>query len=84
LYKSALTVGAAGTTTTLGVTLVWTSSSPTAALQNMVMFEMRGVAISISGVAGYTQITSTDSFATNTASTITNPNDAGAFVKLLQ
>lgn len=50
----------------------------------MVMFELRGVAIALDGVAGYIQITTDDDFATVSSSTITNPNSATDEVKLIQ
>lgn len=84
LYKQTIDLAGTSSGSILSVTQLYQSGSPTAAMKNMVMFELRGVAISLEGVAGYIQITTDDSFATVTASTITNPSSASDEVKLLQ
>jgi len=84
LYKTTID-RTASNDSTLGLTQIYQSSSDKdATLTNMVMFELRGVAIALEGVAGYIQITTDDDFATVSTSVITHPDNAGDEVKLIQ
>lgn len=83
LYKGTIDVTDAQGTT-IGVTQIYQATQDTADLTNMVMFELRGVAIALEGVAGYIQITTDDDFDTVSSSTVYHPDNAGDEVKLIQ